>query len=240
MGNGNETAIKVPNLDLAREYLAIGPLLLQAVEAVFSSQKFIMGPQVAAFERAAEEACGVAHAVGSSSGTDALWLALEGVRVGPGDAVITTAFSFFATVSSILRAGARPILADIDPDTFNLDPAETEACLAATPSVRAIMPVHLYGQVVDWDRFELLRQEFGVSLVEDAAQAFGAAWDGRKAGSLGDAAAFSFYPTKNLSASGDAWMVTTGSDAIAKSMGLMHVHGMPHINIVCCECYVFI
>jgi dTDP-4-amino-4,6-dideoxygalactose transaminase len=226
VGNGKETAIKVPNLDLAREYLAIGPLLLQAVEAVFSSQKFIMGPQVAAFERAAGEACGVNHAIGCSSGTDALWLALEGVGVGPGDAVVTTAFSFFATVSSILRAGAKPILADIDPDTFNLDPAATRACLSAAPSVRAIMPVHLYGQVVDWDRFALLRQEFEVRLVEDAAQAFGASWDGRKAGSLGDGAAFSFYPTKNLSAGGDAGMVTTGSEAIAERVNLLHVHGM--------------
>jgi len=226
VGNGKETAVKVPSLDLAREYLAIGPLLLQAVEAVFSSQKFIMGPQVALFERAAAESCGVTHAIGCSSGTDALWLALEGVEIGPGDAVITTAFSFFATVSSILRAGARPILADIDPDTFNLDPAATQACLAATPSIRAIMPVHLYGQVVDWDRFELLRQEYGASLIEDAAQAFGASWDGSKAGSLGDAAAFSFYPTKNLSASGDAGMVTTASEATAQRVNLMRVHGM--------------
>ena len=107
----------------------IGPLLLKAVEAVFSSQKFIMGAQVAEFERAAEEKCGVAHAIGCSSGTDALWLALEGAGIGPGDAVITTAFSFFATVSAILRAGARPLLADIDPETFNLDPAAARACL---------------------------------------------------------------------------------------------------------------
>jgi dTDP-4-amino-4,6-dideoxygalactose transaminase len=216
----------VPTLDLAREYLAIGPLLLQAVEAVFSSQKFIMGPQVAAFESAAAQACGVNHAIGCSSGTDALWLALEGVGIGPGDAVITTAFSFFATVSSILRAGAKPILVDIDPDTFNLDPAATQACLKATPSVRAIMPVHLYGQVADWDRFALLQQEYGTFLIEDAAQAFGASWDGHKAGSLGDAAAFSFYPTKNLSASGDAGMVTTGSETIAQRVGLLRIHGM--------------
>ena len=185
-----------------------------------------MGPQVGAFERAAGEACGVSHAVGCSSGTDALWLALEGMGIGRGDAVITTAFSFFATASSILRAGARPILADIEPETFNLDPAATRACLATTPTARAIMPVHLYGQVAEWDRFELLRQEFATGLVEDAAQAFGASWDGRKAGSLGDAAAFSFYPTKNLSASGDAGMVTTGSDAIAQRVNLLHVHGM--------------
>jgi hypothetical protein len=114
---------RVPILDLSREYRAIGPLLLKAVEAVFSSQNFIMGAQVAEFERAAAEKCGVAHAIGCSSGTDALWLALEGAGIGPGDAVITTCFSFFATVSAILRAGAQPLLADIDPETFNLDPA---------------------------------------------------------------------------------------------------------------------
>ena len=121
--------VQVPILDLSREYRLIGPLLLQAVEAVFSSQKFIMGPQLAEFERAAEEKCGVGHAIGCSSGTDALWLALAGAGIGPGDAVITTCFSFFATVSAILRAGARPLLVDIDPETFNLDPAAARACL---------------------------------------------------------------------------------------------------------------
>src|ERR1700691_96610 len=121
--------LRVPILDLSREYSAIGPLLLKAVEAVFSSQNFIMGAQVADFERAAAEKCGVAHAIGCSSGTDALWLALAGAGVGPRDAVITTCFSFFATVSAILRAGATPLLVDIDPETFNLDPAAARACL---------------------------------------------------------------------------------------------------------------
>ena len=144
--------------------------------------------------------------------------------IGPGDAVITTAFSFFASVSAILRAGAQPLLADIDPETFNLDPAAAKACLG--PGVRAILPVHLYGQTVDWDCFELLKQEHGLLLIEDAAQAFGASWDGRKAGALGDAAAFSFYPTKNLSAAGDAGMVTTGSETIAQRIRLLRVHGM--------------
>jgi dTDP-4-amino-4,6-dideoxygalactose transaminase len=216
----------VPSLDLSREYRAIGPMLLQAVEGVFSSQSFIMGPQVAEFERAAEEKCGVAHAIGCSSGTDALWLALEGAGIGLGHAVITTAFSFFASVSAILRTGAQPLLADIDPETFNLDPAAVKASLRSGTAVRAILPVHLYGQTVDWDCFEQLQQEHGVMLIEDAAQAFGARWDGRQAGALGDAAAFSFYPTKNLSAAGDAGMVTTAADNIADRIRLMRVHGM--------------
>ncbi len=220
------TQLRVPSLDLSREYRAIGPMLLKAVEGVFSSQSFIMGPQVAEFERAAAEKCEVAHAIGCSSGTDALWLALEGAGIGPGDSVVTTAFSFFATVTAILRAGAQPLLADIDPETFNLDPASAKACVESRPAVRAILPVHLYGQTVDWDGFEQLRQEHGLMLIEDAAQAFGARWDGRQAGSLGDAAAFSFYPTKNLSAAGDAGMVTTGLDAIAERIRLVRVHGM--------------
>src|SRR5277367_3027991 len=156
--------VQVPILDLSREYRLIGPLLLQAVEAVFSTQKFIMGPQLAEFERAAEEKCGVGHAIGCSSGTEALWLALAGAGIGPGDAVITTAFSFFATVSAILRAGARPLLVDIDPETFNLDPADARACLesASCPTVRALLPVHLYGQIAGWDCFARLKQEYGL------------------------------------------------------------------------------
>jgi dTDP-4-amino-4,6-dideoxygalactose transaminase len=220
--------LRVPILDLSREYSAIGPLLLKAVEAVFSSQNFIMGAQVADFERAAAEKCGVAHAIGCSSGTDALWLALAGAGLGPGDAVITSAFSFFATVSAILRAGAKPLLVDIDAETFNLDPAAAKSRLESAPGppVRAILPVHLYGQTVDWDCFAVLKQEHDLVLIEDAAQAFGACWDGRKAGALGDAAAFSFYPTKNLSAGGDAGMLTATADAIAQRARILRVHGM--------------
>src|ERR1700684_2479481 len=147
VGDRKESPLKVPGLDLSREYRLIGPLLLKAVEAVFSSQNFILGSQVAEFERAAAEKCGVAHAVGCSSGTDALWLALEAAGIGRGDAVVTTACSFFASVSAILRAGAQPLLADIDPETFNLDPAAARFCLeSAAAPVRAILPVHLYGQ----------------------------------------------------------------------------------------------
>jgi dTDP-4-amino-4,6-dideoxygalactose transaminase len=231
VGDGKErtqSALRVPGLDLSREYRDIGPLLLQAVEAVFSSQNFILGSQVAEFEQAAAQECGVAHAIGCSSGTDALWLALKAAGVGPGDTVLTSAFSFFATASAIHQAGAHPAFADIDPETLNLDPASTRAYLEspAGSAVRAIIPVHLFGQTVDWDCFALLKQQHQVLLIEDAAQAFGAAWAGRQAGSLGDVAAFSFYPTKNLSAAGDAGMVTASDDSIADRVRLLRVHGM--------------
>ena len=221
-------AVTVPLLGLSREYQAIGPLLLQAVEAVFSSQRFILGAQVAEFEAAAAAKCGVPHAIGCSSGTDALWLALAAAGIGPGDAVVTTAFSFFATASAILRTGAKPILADIDPESFNLDPAAVGRCLQSTSAsvVRTLLPVHLYGQTADWDSFTQLQQEHNLLLIEDAAQAFGASWRGRPAGSLGDAAAFSFYPTKNLSAGGDAGMVTTPSEKMADRTRLLRGHGM--------------
>jgi dTDP-4-amino-4,6-dideoxygalactose transaminase len=221
-------ALRVPGLDLSREYRDIGSLLLQSVEAVFSSQNFILGSQVAEFERAVAQKCQLAHAIACSSGTDALWLALKAAGISSGDTVLTTAFSFFATASAIHQAGARPAFADIDPETFNLDPASTRAYLesSAGSAVRAIIPVHLYGQTVDWDSFALLKQQHSVFLIEDAAQAFGAAWAGKQAGSLGDAAAFSFYPTKNLSAAGDAGMVTASDDTIAHRVRLLHVHGM--------------
>ena len=226
------TSLKIPTLDLSREYRLIGPLLLQAVEAVLSQQKFILGEQVAAFESAAAAKCGVGHAVGCASGTDALWLALAAAGIGPGDAVVTTPFSFFATVSSILRAGAKPLLADIDPETFNLAPQAVRACLNSPQShpIRAILPVHLYGQTADWDGFASLQQDYaqshGLLLIEDAAQAFGACWDSRPAGSLGNAAAFSFYPTKNLSAAGDAGMVTTSNAQLAERLRVLRSHGM--------------
>ena len=223
-----ETAGKrVPSLDLAREYREIGPLLLHAVENVFSAQNFIQGVQVGQFEAAAADKCQARHAIGCASGTDALWLAMAAAGIGRGDAVVTTAFSFFASVSAILRTGAQPLLADIDPETFHLDSAAVDAVVrsAALP-VRAMLPVHLYGQTVAWDPLEQLKERYGLLLIEDAAQAFGASWQGRAAGSLGDAAAFSFYPTKNLSAGGDAGMLTTSSDSIADRSRLLRSHGM--------------
>jgi dTDP-4-amino-4,6-dideoxygalactose transaminase len=218
----------VPMLDFARQFAAIGPELLAAIEAVCTSQKFILGPQVASFEAAAAEACAAPYAIGCASGTDAIWLALAAANIGPGDAVITTPFSFFATVSAILRCGAQPLLADIDPDTFNLSASATEDILrsSAGASVKAILPVHLYGQCADWDAFTALKQRHSVLLIEDAAQAFGATWNGTPAGALGDAAAFSFYPTKNLSAMGDAGLVTTLSATLDDHARILRAHGM--------------
>jgi len=222
------SAQPVPMLDLKRQYRPIHQELLEALDHVLETQQFILGEPVAAFERSAAAQLGVGHALGCSSGTDALWLALAANGIGPGDAVVTTPFSFFASASSILRAGATAVLADIDPATFNLSPAAVEAVLkAAQPTpIRAILPVHLYGQCADWSAFSGLGQEFGLKLVEDAAQAWGAEWQGLKAGSLGDTAAFSFYPTKNLSAAGDAGMVTTNSAQCADRVRSLRQHGM--------------
>jgi dTDP-4-amino-4,6-dideoxygalactose transaminase len=171
--------------------------------------------------------------VGCSSGTDALWLALAATGIGPGASVITTPFSFFASVSAIIRAGATPVLADIDPATFNLDTLAVEAILEASQPapIRAILPVHLYGQCADWTAFARLGKNHGLTLVEDAAQAWGAEWlnadgQGVKAGGLGEIAAFSFYPTKNLSAAGEAGMVTTNSEDLAERVKMLRQHGM--------------
>jgi dTDP-4-amino-4,6-dideoxygalactose transaminase len=218
----------VPMLDFSRQFAILRQEILDSIEAVCTSQHFILGPQVTSFEHAAALACAVPHAIGCASGTDAIWLALAAANVGPGDAVITTPFSFFATVSAILRCGATPLLADIDPTTFNLSPASVEELLHSNPAknIRALLPVHLYGQCADWDAFTALKQSHNLLLLEDAAQAFGATWNGVPAGALGDAAAFSFYPTKNLSAMGDAGLVTTTSPAIDDHARILRGHGM--------------
>src|SRR5712664_3479701 len=215
-------------LDFSRQYASIRRELLDAIEAVCASQRFILGPQVASFEQAAATACAAPHAIGCASGTDAIWLAMAAANIGPGDPVITTPFTFFATVSAILRCGAQPLLADIDPATFNLSPGSVEEVLRthAGANIKAILPVHLYGQCADWDAFTALKQRYNLLLIEDAAQAFGATWNGTPAGALGDAAAFSFYPTKNLSAMGDAGLVTTLSAAIDDHARVLRVHGM--------------
>jgi dTDP-4-amino-4,6-dideoxygalactose transaminase len=199
---------------------------MAAVEAVFCSQRFVLGPEVAEFEEAAARYCGVTQAIGCGSGTDALWLALAATGVQPGDRVLTTAFSFFATASSILRLGATPVLVDIDPRTCNLGPEAATAALQKHPATRAVLPVHLYGQCADWTALTKAARACNCLLIEDAAQAFGARWEGIPAGALGAAAAFSFYPTKNLSAAGEAGMVTTASDAIARRVRSLRTHGM--------------
>ena len=220
--------MSVPMLDLKRQYQPLHAELLDAVAGVLDTQQFILGEPVAAFERAAAEQLGVKHAIGCSSGTDALWLALAATGIGPGDAVVTTPFSFFASVSAILRAGATAVLADIDPVTFNLSPAAVEKVLDGPRggAVRALLPVHLYGQALAFQALSPLVRERGLRVIEDAAQAWGAESNGVKAGGMGDAAAFSFYPTKNLSAAGDAGMVTTNSDEIAERTRMLRQHGM--------------
>jgi len=222
------TAQPVPMLDLKRQYQPLHRELLEALGNVLETRQFILGEPVAAFEKAAAVQLGVAHAIGCSSGTDALWLALAAADIGPGHTVLTTPFSFFASVSAILRAGATPLLADIDPATFNLSPAAVETVLSGPQAegLRAILPVHLYGQCADFTAFARIAKERNLKLIEDAAQAWGAEWQGVHAGSLGDAAAFSFYPTKNLSAAGDAGMVTTNSDEVAERARMLRQHGM--------------
>ena len=226
--NSGAARTPVPMLDLKRQYEPLRGELMEALGQVLETQQFILGEHVVAFERAAAEHLGVKHALGCSSGTDALWLALAGAGVGPGDAVVTTPFSFFASVSAILCAGATPVLADIDPVTFNLSPAKVEAVLDGKrgAGVKAILPVHLYGLCADATAFSKLGRERGLTIVEDAAQAWGAEWNGVKAGALGDAAAFSFYPTKNLSAAGDAGMVTTNRDEVAERVKMLRNQGM--------------
>ena len=221
----SEKLLAVPMMDFSREFAEIREEVMAAMVAVLESQRFILGPQVASFEAAAAAACGVPFAVGCASGTDALWLALAALEIGPGDAVVTTPFSFFATVSSILRAGAEPVLVDIDERTFNLSPAAVRG-LGADDRIRAVMPVHLYGQCADMTVLSSIAQERGMKVIEDAAQAFGASWEGVRAGGLGDAAAFSFYPTKNLSAYGDAGMVTTKSEIVNERARMLRAHGM--------------
>ena len=219
----------IPMLDLGRQYAAIREEVLAAIERVCSSQHFILGAEVEALERELAAFCGAAEAVGCASGTDALWLALLAVGVEPGDTVITTPFSFFASASAIVRADARPVFVDVDPHTVNLDPAQVEAHLrSGKPArLRALLPVHLYGQCADMDAFTRLADEFQLAIVEDAAQAIGATWRNRRAGSLGAAAAFSFYPSKNLSAYGDAGLVTTNNPDFAAHMRRLRNHAMP-------------
>jgi dTDP-4-amino-4,6-dideoxygalactose transaminase len=224
----SKRATDVPLLDLQRQYRTVREEVLAAIERVCSSQQFILGAEVEQFEREIASFIGVPSAVGCASGTDALWLALVAVGVQPGDSVITTAFSFFASASAIVRAGARPVLVDIDPATFNLDPEKVAARLRSGGShkIRALLPVHLYGQCADMDALRHLAKEFDLVIIEDAAQAIGAKWRGRQAGSLGAASAFSFYPTKNLSALGDAGLATTGDAALAEHMRRLRNHGI--------------
>jgi dTDP-4-amino-4,6-dideoxygalactose transaminase len=213
----------VPLLDLTAQWASIRDETLAALTRVCDSQRFILGAEVESLERELAAAIGVTHAIGVSSGTDALLVALMALGVGPGDEVVTSTYSFFATAGSIVRVGARPVLVDIDPASFNLDPAAVDAAL--TPRTRAIMPVHLYGQPADMDALGAISSRTGIPLIEDAAQAIGSRFHGRQAGTFGRSACFSFFPSKNLGAFGDAGLVTTNDRATADRVRLLRSHG---------------
>ncbi|MBN9518643.1 DegT/DnrJ/EryC1/StrS family aminotransferase [bacterium] len=217
------TPAPVPLCDIQAQYKALQPELDAAVLRVLGTGQAILGPEVEAFEKEAAAATGAAFAVGCSSGTDALVLALHAVGVGPGDEVIVPPFTFFATASAVARLGAKPVFADIDPVTYNLDPSQVAARI--TDKTRAVVPVHLFGQCCDMDPIRRVAADNRVYVVEDAAQSMGAEYKGVACGTLGEVAAFSFYPTKNLGAVGDAGMVTTNSPEIAARLKALRVHG---------------
>jgi dTDP-4-amino-4,6-dideoxygalactose transaminase len=213
----------VPVIDLTRYDEALKREIARAVEAIFDTGRFVMGPAHEAFEKSLAERLGVRHAIGVSSGTDALLVAFMALSISPGDDVVTSPFSFFASAGVIARLGARPVFVDIDPATFNLDPARIEDAL--TPRTKAIQPVHLYGQCADMAPILEIATRRGVPVVEDACQAIGAEYHGKAAGSLGTMGAFSFYPTKNLGAAGDAGAVTTDDDDLAALLRSLRLHG---------------
>jgi len=261
--------LPIPILDLTRQYKAIQLEIDEAVHRVLASGRFILGPEVQAFEEEAAAYCGVKHAIGVASGTDALLLSLRALGIGPGDGVILPSFTFFATAGVVANVGATPVFAEIDPQTFNLDPQGLRTMLEGfskgLPStdptnsansrnsdlgeglrIRAVIPVHLYGQMADMDEIIAIAKEYDVAIIEDAAQAIGASYTthrpelnepnelhelnepGRssmKAGAIGDFGCFSFFPTKNLGAYGDGGMITTNNDAYAEKLRMLRVHG---------------
>jgi dTDP-4-amino-4,6-dideoxygalactose transaminase len=217
-------SVGVPLLDLQAQYGPLREQILAAITRVCDSQRFIMGPEIEALERELASLIGVDHAVAVSSGTDALLLALMALDIGPGDEVVTTTYSFFATAGAVTRLGARPVLVDIDPVTFNIDPAAMAA--AITPRTKALLPVHLFGLCADMEPIVEAAERAGLPIVEDAAQAIGATYRGRPAGGIGALGCFSFFPSKNLGAFGDAGLVTTNDAELAYRARLLRVHGM--------------
>src|SRR5712691_278966 len=219
----NPLSEPVPQLDLAAQYAAIGGEIRVAVERVMASQQFILGREGAALEEEIARLCGVAHGAGVASGTDALILALRACGVRPGDEVVLPAFTFVATGSAVSALGAKPVFADIRPETYNIDPAELER--RVTPRTRAVVVVHLYGLAAEMDPVLAFAKSRNLPVIEDNAQAIGASYKGRRTGSLGDAACISFYPTKNLGAYGDAGMVVTNSSELTARLRTLRNHG---------------
>lgn len=213
----------IPVLDLRPEIEEHWQEYMGAIAGVLKSGQFIMGPNVEAFEQEVAAYLGVKHAIGVNSGTDALVISLRALGIGPGDEVITTPFTFFATAEAISMVGATPVFVDIDPRTFNIDANLIES--AITPRTKAILPVHLYGQAADMDPIMGVARRYNLKVVEDVAQAFGGEYKGRKLGTLGDAGAFSFFPSKNLGGFGDGGLIATNDDEVADQARMLRVHG---------------
>jgi dTDP-4-amino-4,6-dideoxygalactose transaminase len=215
----------VPPFSLEEQLRQLGDSLDEAVLQVLRSGQYIGGGVVNAFETSFAAACAVPHAIGCNSGTDALTLALRALEIGPGDEVITSSFSFFATAEAISAVGATPVFVDVDPASYLLDLDRIEA--AVTPATRALLPVHLFGRPVDMERINAIALRHGLRVIEDCAQATGASWAGRPVGSWGDAGCFSFFPTKNLGAAGDGGAVVCRDSSLAQRIRELAVHGMP-------------
>src|SRR6266550_1746822 len=216
--------MNVKLLDLQAQYLTIRAEIRRAIDDVCDNQQLILGPHVEKFEKSLAEYCQTKHAIGVSSGTDALLCSLMALGIKTGDEVICPAFTFFATAGSIARTGATPVFCDIEPDTFNIDPSK----ITITKRTKAIMPVHLFGQVAPMDAITDIARQQNLKVIEDAAQAIGAERDGKKACSLADVGCLSFYPTKNLGAFGDAGAICTNDDVLAETCRLLRVHGSGH------------
>lgn len=222
--------MKVPLLDLQIQYQTIKNEILKVVEEIFENQSFILGPRVETLEKEIAAYCLSGYAVGVSSGSDALLVSLMAAGIGPGDIVITTPYTFFATAGSIARIGARPAFADIDPDTYNISPECLESLITRMTSeeqsrIKAVIPVHLYGQCADMDPILKIARKYNLFVIEDAAQAIGSEYKGRRAGSMGDVGCFSFFPSKNLGAFGDGGIVTTHSKDLYERLRILRVHG---------------
>ncbi|MBK9967418.1 MAG: DegT/DnrJ/EryC1/StrS family aminotransferase [Holophagales bacterium] len=216
-------AVPVPLLDLKKQYATLRDEIRAVTDELFESQGFILGPKVEAFERAIADYVGAKHAIGMSSGTDAQLAAMMALGIGPGDEVVTSPYTFFASAGAVVRLGARPVFCDIDPATCNVDPEKLAK--AITPRTKAIQPVHLYGQCADMDPILEVARAKGIPVIEDACQSLGAGYKGKKAGALGDFGAFSFFPSKNLGGFGDGGMVTTSDDGFATKLRALRMHG---------------
>jgi dTDP-4-amino-4,6-dideoxygalactose transaminase len=217
------TGTSVPLLDVRRQNARLRTEIGAAIDRVWESSAFIHGPACDEFEAAIADYCGTRHAIGCASGSDALLLALMALGVGPGDEVLLPSFTFFATAGAVWRIGATPVFVDIDPATFNLDP--DDAARKITPATKVIIPVHLFGQCADMAALLPLAEQHGLAVIEDAAQAIGATYEGRRAGSLGNLGCFSFYPTKNLGGFGDGGMITTDDAALDQRLRVLRDHG---------------